>query len=45
MWEPIELGPADAALHELVAKRLATYVRVLEPILEAELPADVRWSR
>ncbi|MEA2661590.1 MAG: hypothetical protein QOH08_1162, partial [Chloroflexota bacterium] len=28
-----------------VAKLLARYVRVLEPILENELPANVRWSR
>ena len=45
VWEPMELGPADAALGKVVAKRLATYVRVLEPILEDELPADARWSR
>ena len=45
VWEPIELGPVDAALRKIVTKRLATYVRVLEPILEDELPADVRWSR
>jgi hypothetical protein len=45
IWEPIDLGPVDAALRKTVAKRLATYVRVLEPILEDALPADVRWSR
>jgi hypothetical protein len=43
VWEPIELGPIDAALRKAVAARLAAYVRVLEPILEDELPADVRW--
>jgi hypothetical protein len=45
VWEPIELGPPDVALRTIVARRLATYVRVLEPILEDELPADARWSR
>jgi hypothetical protein len=43
IWEPIELGTVDAALRKTVAKRLATYVRVLEPILEDEVPTDVRW--
>jgi hypothetical protein len=45
VWEPIEIGPLDVALRTIVARRLATYVRVLEPILEEELPADARWSR
>ena len=45
VWEPIELGPADVSLQMVLTKRLATYVRVLEPILEDELPADARWSR
>jgi hypothetical protein len=45
IWEPIPLAAFDAAFSDHVAKRFARYVRVLEPILEAELPADVRWSR
>lgn len=43
IWEPIPLGMLDEALQIGTAERLARYVRVLEPILEAELPADVRW--
>ena len=44
IWEPIPLAAFDAAFSDQVAKRFARYVRVLEPILEEELPADVRWS-
>lgn len=45
VWEPIELGTEENALRTIVTERLAAYVRVLEPILEEELPADTRWSR
>jgi len=45
VWEPIELAPFEPKFSAQVAKRFARYVRVLEPILELELPADVRWSR
>jgi len=43
VWEPLPLATLDAAFQR--ATLLARYVRVLEPILEAELPADVRWSQ
>jgi hypothetical protein len=45
VWEPIALQPFDPAFSTALTKRLATYVRVLEPILEDALPADVRWSK
>lgn len=45
VWEPIPLERFDPAFSARVAATLATYVRVLEPILEDALPADVRWSR
>ena len=44
IWEPIPLQPFDAAFSTAVARMLARYVRVLEPILEDELPADVPWT-
>jgi cation transport regulator ChaB len=43
VWEPISLGLPDDELREGVATRLGDYVRVLEPIVRAELPSDVRW--
>jgi hypothetical protein len=45
VWEPIPLRPFDERVSAQVAKTLARYVRVLEPILEDSLPAEVRWSR
>ena len=45
VWEPLALGPLNARDGATVAKLFAKYVRVLEPILEDALPADVRWSR
>ncbi|MBA2371753.1 MAG: hypothetical protein H0V71_08895 [Chloroflexi bacterium] len=45
VWEPLPLATLDAAFQRATASLLARYARVLEPILEAELPADVRWSR
>jgi hypothetical protein len=45
IWEPIPLQPFDAGYSAQVTKTLAKYVRVLEPILEDSLPADVRWSK
>lgn len=45
VWEPVPLGSLDEALQARLAERMARYVRVLEPILEAELPADVRWTK
>ena len=44
VWEPIALEPFDDPFSARVTKALATYVRVLEPILEDALPADLRWS-
>jgi hypothetical protein len=45
IWEPIPLQKFDEDFGDRVTKTLAKYVRVLEPILEDSLPADVRWSR
>ncbi|HLZ47158.1 MAG TPA: hypothetical protein VKR80_00735 [Candidatus Limnocylindria bacterium] len=45
VWEAIPLAPFDEPYSALVTGTLARYVRVLEPILEDSLPADVRWSR
>jgi hypothetical protein len=44
VWEPIPLERLDEQFGARVTKSLAAYVRVLEPILEDALPADVRWS-
>lgn len=44
IWEPIGYEELDAKLQRDVADRLARYVNVLEPILRAELPADVPWA-
>ena len=45
VWEPIPLQPFDERFSSQIVAKLARYIRVLEPILEAELPADVRWTR
>jgi hypothetical protein len=45
VWESIPLAPFGPTFGAEVATRFARYVRVLEPILEEELPADVRWSQ
>ena len=45
IWEPIPLVTFDERFSTEVTKTLAKYVRVLEPILEDSLPADVRWSK
>lgn len=45
VWESIPLARFDDAYSALVTKRLARYIEVLEPILENDLPANVRWSR
>lgn len=44
VWEPIDLATLDRAFLERVGRRLAAYVRALEPVLRAEVPADVIWS-
>ena len=45
VWESIPLQKFDDGYSAQVTDTLATYVRVLEPILEDSLPADVRWSK
>jgi hypothetical protein len=45
VWEPIPLEKFDERFSADVTNTLAKYVRVLEPILEDSLPADVRWSK
>ncbi len=44
VWEPLSLELAGAELRERVVSRFVAYVRVLEPILRGELPADVEWK-
>lgn len=44
VWEPIPLERFDDAYSDKVTTTFAKYVRVLEPILEDSLPADVRWT-
>ena len=45
VWEPIPLERFDEPYSARLVKTMARYVRVLEPILEDSLPADVRWSQ
>jgi hypothetical protein len=45
VWEPIPLQKFDERFSADLTRTLAKYVRVLEPILEDSLPADVRWSK
>ncbi len=42
VWEPFALG--DDGVDERVRSRFVDYVRVLEPMLRDELPADVEWK-
>lgn len=42
VWEPFALG--DDGVDERVRTRFVDYVRVLEPMLREELPADVEWK-
>lgn len=44
IWESVACPRLDAAVRDDLAERLARYIAVLEPILRAELPADVPWS-
>ena len=44
IWEPLVYEELDAKLQSDVADRLARYIRVLEPMLRDELPADVPWT-
>ena len=43
VWEAHPAAGLDEALCAEFAVRMACYVTVLEPILRAELPADVSW--
>lgn len=44
VWEPFSLRDPQAELAARVSARFVDYVRVLEPILEEDLPADVAWT-
>jgi len=44
VWEPVALANLDVGFLELVGDRIAAYVSALEPLLRAEVPADVAWS-
>jgi hypothetical protein len=44
VWEPIELVGLDEPFVRRVGARAALYVGALEPILRAEVPADVAWG-
>ena len=44
VWEPVALANLDQAFLELIGGRIAAYVSALEPLLRAEVPADVAWS-
>jgi hypothetical protein len=45
VWEPIPIEKLDEKLSDHTTKTLAAYIRVLEPMLEDALPANVRWSK
>jgi hypothetical protein len=44
VWEPVALATLDASFLEHIGVRIAAYVSALEPVLRAELPADVAWT-
>ena len=44
VWEPIDLATLDRAFLERIGARVVAYVGALEPVLRAEVPADVIWS-
>ena len=44
VWEPVELAILDSRFLDRVGARIGAYVAALEPILRAELPADVAWT-
>src|SRR5437762_4018906 len=44
VWEPVALVTLDQSFLEQVGARIASYVQALEPVLRAELPADVPWT-
>jgi hypothetical protein len=44
VWEPVQLVTLDKSFLQRVGARIAAYVTALEPVLHAELPADVAWT-
>ena len=44
VWEPVALVTLDRSFLDRIGTRIAAYVVALEPILRAELPADVAWT-
>jgi hypothetical protein len=44
VWEPVALVTLDRAFLDRTGARIAAYVTALEPVLRAELPADVAWT-
>jgi hypothetical protein len=44
VWEPVELVTLDTAFCARIGARVTAYVGALEPVLRAEVPADVAWS-
>jgi hypothetical protein len=44
VWEPIALETLDEDFLNRVARRIASYVCVLEPIVRDALPADLAWA-
>jgi len=44
IWESVPLQPLDEPFAARLTKTLVRYIRVLEPILEDEVPADVLWT-
>jgi hypothetical protein len=44
VWEPVALVPLDQVFLEQIGDRVASYMTALEPLLRAEVPADVAWT-
>jgi hypothetical protein len=44
VWEPIALATLDRVFLERIGDRVASYMTALEPLLRAEVPADVVWT-
>ncbi|HYV21384.1 MAG TPA: hypothetical protein VEN31_01905 [Candidatus Bathyarchaeia archaeon] len=44
VWEPVALVTLDGSFLDRIAVRIAAYVTALEPVLRAEVPADVAWT-
>jgi hypothetical protein len=43
VWEPVALVPLDREFLDRIGGRICAYVTALEPLLRAEVPADVTW--